>query len=104
LADGTTAREGVLSEENSNFVYWGVPMEAVLPAAGQADNLVVPVCASMSKQAWGSYRLEPIWSQAGANSAVMIEAAIRDGKTVNAVGYASVRALLEELNNVFVRY
>lgn len=38
----------------------------------EIDNLLVPVCASLSHVAWGAYRLEPTWMQIGESSAYAI--------------------------------
>ena len=41
-----------------------------MPAAGQAENLLVPVCLSATHIAYGSIRMEPVFMILGQSSAM----------------------------------
>jgi hypothetical protein len=67
---------------------------ALTPKRGQAENLLVPVCASSSHIAFGSIRMEPVFMILGQSAATAACLAIDTGKPVQDVEYAKLRARL----------
>jgi len=67
---------------------------ALVPKAGQADNLLVPVCVSSSHIAYGSIRMEPVFMILGQSAATAACLALESGTSVQDVGYAKLRARL----------
>jgi hypothetical protein len=64
---------------------------ALVPKAGQADNLLVPVCVSASHIAFGSIRMEPVFMILGQSAATAAALAIDAGVRVQDVPYARLR-------------
>jgi hypothetical protein len=64
---------------------------ALVPQAGQADNLLVPVCVSSSHIAFGSIRMEPVFMILGQSAATAAALAIDAGVRVQDVPYARLR-------------
>ena len=102
--ENQSTREGRSHDPYENFVYWGVPMRALVPSPGIADNLIVPVGASITGMLHGSYRLEPIWMAMGQVAAVMAHEAIAADTDAALLRYGPVEARLQSLNAVFRRY
>lgn len=67
---------------------------ALVPKAGQADNLLVPVCVSSSHIAFGSIRMEPVFMILGQSAATAAALAMEEKVAVQAVPYAKLRARL----------
>jgi hypothetical protein len=67
---------------------------ALVPRAGQCDNLVVPVCVSSSHIAFGSIRMEPVFMILGQSAATAAILAMDAGVAVQNVEYAKLRARL----------
>ena len=80
----------------------GVPLDgpyaiaygALVPKAGQADNLLVPVAVSASHIAFGSIRMEPVFMVLGQSAATAAALAIDRRVKVQDVPYAALRARL----------
>jgi FAD dependent oxidoreductase len=80
----------------------GVPLDgpyaiaygALVPKAGQADNLLVPVAVSASHIAFGSIRMEPVFMVLGQSAATAAAIALDRGVPVQDVPYAALRARL----------
>ena len=73
-----------------------IPYGALTPARGDAPNLLVPVCASMTHIAFATYRLEAQYAVHGQSAAVAAVLALRAGTSV-AVQDVNVSALQSEL-------
>jgi hypothetical protein len=73
---------------------YSIAYGSLTPKKGQADNLLVPVCASTSHIAYGSIRMEPVFMILGQSAATAAVLAI-DGKTsVQDVPYQKLREQL----------
>jgi hypothetical protein len=90
--------EGYVQNEGDIGVSTKGPYEiaygALVPKAGQVDNLVVPVCVSSSHIAFGSIRMEPVFMVLGQSAGTAACLALDDGVPVQAVPYAQLRARL----------
>jgi hypothetical protein len=75
---------------------------ALVPKAGQADNLLVPVCVSSSHIAFGSIRMEPVFMILGQSAAAAASIAIDAGVAVQDVPYDRLRERLEADRQVLV--
>ena len=64
---------------------------ALVPRAGQADNLLVPVCVSSSHIAFGSIRMEPVFMILGQSAATAASLALDAGVRVQDVPYTRLR-------------
>lgn len=73
---------------------YAIAYGALVPKAGQADNLLVPVCVSSSHIAFGSIRMEPVFMVLGQSAATAACLALDDGVPVQRVEYARLRARL----------
>ncbi len=65
---------------------------AIVPARGECENLLVPVCVSASHIAFGSIRMEPVFMILGQSAAQAARIAITDGVAVQDVDYARLEA------------
>jgi hypothetical protein len=71
-----------------------ISYRAVVPAQGEAANLLVPVCLSSSHIAYGSIRMEPVFMVLGQSVASAAVQAIDRTTSVQDVDYARLRARL----------
>lgn len=71
-----------------------ISYRAIVPKAGECENLFVPVCLSASHIAYGSIRMEPVFMILGQSAATAAVQAIEAGVTVQKVDYAKLRARL----------
>lgn len=67
---------------------------SLVPKAGQAANLLVPVCVSSSHIAYGSIRMEPVFMILGQSAATAAVMAIEGNTAVQDVPYEKLRARL----------
>ncbi|MBL8238785.1 MAG: FAD-dependent oxidoreductase [Bryobacterales bacterium] len=67
---------------------------SLVPKAGQAANLLVPVCVSSSHIAYGSIRMEPVFMILGQSAATAAVMAIEGNMAVQDVPYEKLRARL----------
>lgn len=67
--NGYVCNEG--NVEASVEAPYPIGMDALLPADGIADNLIVPVCLSASHIAYGSIRMEPVFMVLGQSAATI---------------------------------
>lgn len=67
---------------------------ALVPKRGQADNLLVPVCVSISHIAFGSIRMEPVFMILGQSAGAAAVLAIGEQVPVQDVPYAKLRTQL----------
>ncbi|MEX0643295.1 MAG: FAD-dependent oxidoreductase [Pirellulales bacterium] len=73
---------------------WQVPYRTLLPKAVECENLLVPICASMSTIAYGSFRMEPGYIMAGHAAGVAAALAANSKSAVQLVDYDRLRQLL----------
>jgi hypothetical protein len=73
---------------------WQIPYRALTPRAGECDNLLVPVCPSMSTIAYASFRMEPGFMIAGHAAGTAAALAVRAGRPVQAIDIAALQAAL----------
>lgn len=70
---------------------YAIAYGALVPKAGQCDNLLVPVCVSASHIAFGSIRMEPVFMILGQSAATAAALAIDAGLAVQDVPYEALR-------------
>lgn len=75
--DGGVIEEGSLSSVRPNVKAWWMPLRAMLPLEQHCNNLIVPVCASVSRIFNTSYRMEPAYMMAGEAAGVLATVAVR---------------------------
>ncbi len=91
-AGGWVRNEG--NVQVGGFQPYPISYRAIVPAKGQAANLLVPVCLSASHIAYGSIRMEPVFMVLGQSAATAASLAI-DGKTdIQSVDYVKLRERL----------
>ena len=90
--------EGFVQNEGDIGVSTNGPYQiaygALVPGAGQADNLLVPVSVSSSHIAFGSIRMEPVFMILGQSAATAAALAIDGGVSVQDVPYTRLRERL----------
>ena len=79
---------------------YAIAFGALVPKAGQADNLLVPVCCSSSHIAYGSIRMEPVFMILGQSAATAACLALDGGTSVQDVAYDKLRARLLADNQI----
>lgn len=73
---------------------FGVSYRAIVPKAGECDNLFVTVALSASHVAYGSVRMEPVFMILGQSAGTAAAHAIDQKVAVQAVNYHGLRAQL----------
>ncbi|HPC61976.1 MAG TPA: FAD-dependent oxidoreductase [Verrucomicrobiota bacterium] len=90
--------EGYVQNEGDIGVSTQGPYEiaygALVPKAGQCDNLLVPVCVSASHIAFGSIRMEPVFMILAQSAATAASLAMDRSIPVQEVPYAQLRQRL----------
>lgn len=90
--------EGYVQNEGdigvSTYGPYEIAYGSLVPKAGQADNLLVPVCVSSSHIAFGSIRMEPVFMILGQSAATAASIAIDEDLPVQEVPYAKLRERL----------
>jgi len=71
-----------------------VSYRAIVPKAGECENLLVPVAVSASHIAYGSIRMEPVFMILGQSAATAAALAIDGGVPVQKVPYERLRERL----------
>ena len=71
-----------------------ISYRAIVPAPGQCENLLVPVCMSASHIAYGSIRMEPVFMILGQSAATAAAMALDDAVSVQKVDYAKLQTRL----------
>ena len=77
-----------------------VSLRAIVPRAGECDNLIEPVCFSASHIAYGSARMEPVFMVLGESAANIADLAIDGTTSVQSVDYPTLRARLLKAGQV----
>jgi hypothetical protein len=91
-ADGHARNEGDIQVSPGGP--YPISFRAIVPKAGECDNLLVPVCLSSSHIAYGSIRMEPVFLVLGQSAATAAALAIDADSGVQAVPYARLRERL----------
>jgi len=76
------------------FPPYPIAYRAIVPKAGECDNLLVPVCLSATHIAYGSIRMEPVFMILGQSAATAAAFAMDDKVVVQKVNYEKLRARL----------
>jgi hypothetical protein len=78
-----------------------IPYRVLIPKAGEAENLLVPVCFSASHVAYSSLRMEPQYMILGHAAGVAAALAVKNGVSVQAVPIAALQKTLLEEGGIF---
>jgi len=77
-----------------------ISYRAITPAAGECENLLVPVCLSASHIAYGSVRMEPVFMVLGQSAAAAVSLALERNTGVQDVDVTVLRQRLREAGQV----
>ncbi len=86
--DGKTTSEG--HSGYSYKQYYPIPLRAIKPHPGQADNLLVPLAFSCSNMGWCSARMEPTEMQNAEGAGIVAALALASNIPTNDVSYSAV--------------
>ncbi|MBH0236775.1 FAD-dependent oxidoreductase [Methylobrevis albus] len=76
--DGGILSEGSFGASGPPTKIWRMPLRALLPIRSNCINLIVPVCASITRVFATCYRMEPSYMMAGEAAAVLATVAVRE--------------------------
>jgi hypothetical protein len=93
-ADGHVQNEGDVQVHG--FKPYPISYRAIVPKAGECENLLVPVCLSSSHISYGSIRMEPVFMILGQSAATAAVMAIDEGVPVQKVSYEKLGARLRD--------
>lgn len=93
-ANGHVRNEG--NVEVGGFSPYAISYRSLTPKKQECENLLVPVCMSASHIAYGSIRMEPVFMVLGQTAATAALQAIDQGKAVQDIDYAVLKAKLLE--------
>ena len=96
--DGRAKNEGDV--QAGGFSPYPISYRAILPRAGECDNLAVPVCLSATHIAYGSIRMEPVFMILGQSAALAAVEAIGGKTTLQKVSYPRLHSRLLEARQV----
>jgi len=71
-----------------------IPYRAITPSASECSNLLVPVALSATHVAYSSVRVEPTWMTIGQSAGIAAALAAKEGVTVQALDYPTLRIRL----------
>ncbi len=91
-ADGTVQNEGDIGVHPDRP--YSIAYGAILPKAGECQNLLVPVCVSSSHIAYGSIRMEPVFMILGQSAATAAVLAIDNKVSPQKLSYQKLKAVL----------
>jgi hypothetical protein len=77
-----------------------IPYRAITPSASECSNLLVPVALSATHVAYSSVRVEPTWMAIGQGAGIAAALAAKNGVTVQALDYPTLRTRLLAQNVV----
>lgn len=98
VRDGAACNEGDVQEHG--FPPYPISYRSIIPAGGQCENLLVPVCLSASHIAYGSIRMEPVFMVLGQSAALAADLAIKASGAVQAVSYSLLNRALTETGQI----
>lgn len=95
-------RQEVLQEGYLSYPVepWEIPYRSLLPRQEECDNLLVPVCASMSTIAYASYRMEPQYMMTGQSAGIAAALAIRNSHKVHLIDLNLLQKRLRETGQI----
>lgn len=73
---------------------YGVSFRSIIPAKGQCENLLVPVCLSASHIAYGSVRMEPVFMALAHSAAIAADLALENAVAVQDLAYSDLKQKL----------
>ncbi|MEI8290712.1 MAG: FAD-dependent oxidoreductase [Verrucomicrobiota bacterium] len=76
------------------FSPYPIAYRAIVPKAGECENLFVPVCLSATHIAYGSIRMEPVFMLLGQSAATAAAFAMEAGVPVQEISYEKLQARL----------
>lgn len=79
---------------------YGVSFRSIIPAKGQCENLLVPVCLSASHIAYGSVRMEPVFMALAHSAAIAADLALEKSKSLQALPYPELKPRLLAENQI----
>jgi hypothetical protein len=79
---------------------YGISYRAIVPRAGEVDNLAVACAVSATHIAFGSLRMEPVFMLLGQSCACAIHVAMDSGVNLQSVPYAELEALLRSCGQI----
>ena len=82
-----------MPEQRHGFAYH-IPYRAILPKAGECQNLLVPVALSCTHVGYSSIRVEPTWMILGQSAGIAAALSAKQGVTVQALPYPALRERL----------
>jgi hypothetical protein len=92
------AKEGRAENEGDvqvgGFAPYPIALRAIVPKAGQCENLLVPVCLSATHIAYGSIRMEPVFMILGQSAATAAALALDENLPIHRLDYPRLRARL----------
>jgi hypothetical protein len=78
-----------------------IPYRVMVPKAGEATNLLVPVCFSASHVAYSSLRMEPQYMILGHAAGIAAALALKGGGMVQDIPVAELQKILRDEGAVF---
>ena len=97
VKDGVVAREGKTAGGRGGFGPYQIGYGAIVPKAGECENLLVTFALSASHTAFSSIRMEPVFMVVSQSAATAACQAIDDGKAVQNVDYERLeRRLIDD--------
>ncbi len=98
-------RPWVLNEGNVEVgpsAPFAISYRCVVPKRGECENLLVPVCLSVSHIAYGSARMEPVFMLLGESVGIAASLCLDQACAVQDLNYAALRPELEAAGQVLV--
>src|SRR5437879_384835 len=92
VRDGHVENEGDV--QVGGFPPYPISYRALVPKAGECENMLVPVCLSASHIACGSIRMEPVFIVLGQSAATAATLAIDEKQSVQKIDYKQFRERL----------
>ena len=93
VQDGVARNEGDVQVRVKPYP---ISYRAIIPPAGECENLWVPVALSATHIAYGSIRMEPVFMILGQSAATAASMSIDDRVPAQKVNYAKLRAQLQK--------
>lgn len=100
VKDGVVVREGKIAGGRGGFGPYQIGYGAIVPQAGEGENLFVTFALSASHTAFASIRMEPVFMVASQSAATAACLALDDRVPVQQVDQAKLRARLLADNQV----